>query len=199
SATTTLTSSTTTTYTYAGLYQQSGLTTLVANTSRALQASTTYTDANSKWTYTTASAVTLYAKFNSSTGNYSAVTLPTITRTGSTCGWSTSSTATTISYASGASFTPTGNTTLYGVCVNNITLNNSGATTAGSLSATVNYNATALSTITLPQRKYTVSGFAKDSSASSATVSSTSSLTNTADFNGWYTASSGGTKIAAGG
>ena len=199
SSTSTLTSSATTTYTYAGLYKESGLTNLIANTSRALQASTTYTNSSKRWTYTTAGAITLYAKFNSSTGSYSAVTLPTITRTGSTCGWSTSSTATTITYNSGASLTPTANTTLYGVCVNNITLNNSGATTAGSTSATVNYNATALSTITVPQRQYTVSGFTKTASATDATVSSTSTKTNTATFNGWYTASSGGTKIAAGG
>ncbi|MBR3138616.1 hypothetical protein IKG38_01195 [Candidatus Saccharibacteria bacterium] len=212
SATTTLTSSATTTYTYAGLYQQSGLTTLVANTSRALQASTTYTDANSKWTYTTASAVTLYAKFNSSTGNYSAVTLPTITRTGSTCGWSTSSTATTITYASGSTLTPTANTTLYGVCVTNITLNKNGATNSPTTSTTVNYNATTFGALaTLPTKSNTtatrtVSGWTLPSSnnADGATVNggtapgtlnSTATVTHT--FNGWHASSGTGTLIAS--
>ena len=190
SATSTLTS----TYTFNGWYKESGATNKIASnaTTPALQASTSYTDANSKWTND--GAVTLYAGWSGA-----AVTLPTITRTGSTCGWATSSTATTWTYNSGASITPTSNLTLYGVCRNNITLNNAGATTAGSTSATVNYNATALSTITLPQRKYTVSGFTKTTSATNSTVSATTTLTNTATFNGWYTASSGGTKIAAGG
>ena len=107
------------------------------------------------------------------------VTLPTITRTGSTCGWATSSTATTWNYASGASITPTSNLTLYGVCRNNITLNQNGATTNGSTSATVNYNATSLSAITVPQRKYTVSGFTKTTSGANSTVSATTTLTST--------------------
>ena len=192
SATTTLTS----TYTFNGWYKESGATNKIASNAStpALQASTSYTDANSNWTND--GAVTLYAGW---TGQ--AKTLPTITRTGSTCGWSTSSSATTITYNSGASLTPTGNITLYGVCVTNITLNNAGATTTGSTSATVNFNATALSSITLPQKKYTVSGFTVPSgnNASGATVSSTSTLTGTYTLNGWYTASSGGTKIAAGG
>ena len=190
SSTTALTSN----YTFNGWYKESGATNKIASNAAtpALQASTTYTNSSKQWIND--GAVTLYAGWSGQS-----VTLPTITRTGSTCGWATSSTATTITYASGASFTPTANTTLYGVCVNSITLNNSGATTAGSTSATVNYNATSLSNITLPQRKITVSGFTKTTSADNSTVSSTSTLTNTATFNGWYTASSGGTKIAAGG
>ncbi len=185
----------TSTYTFNGWYQEAAATNKIASnaTTPVLQANTAYTDANGKWNYE-GDSVVLFAGWTSAS-----VTLPTITRTGSTCGWSTSSTATTITYASGGSLTPTANTTLYGVCVNNITLNNSGATTAGSTSATVNYNATTLSTITLPQRKYTVSGFTKTTSATGSTVSSASTLTSTATFNGWYTASSGGTKIAAGG
>ena len=63
--------------------------------------------------------ITYYAQFSSSTGSYSAVTLPTTaqcTRTNHTLkGFSTSSTATTATYAPGASFTPSGNTTLYAV------------------------------------------------------------------------------------
>jgi len=56
---------------------------------------------------------TLYAQY----GSLPSVKLPTITKGGYTCGWSTSSSATTISYLSGANYTPTSNTTMYGVCV----------------------------------------------------------------------------------
>lgn len=63
--------------------------------------------------------ITYYAQFSSSTGSYSAVTLPTTaqcTRANHTLkGFSTSSTATTATYAPGASFTPSSNTTLYAV------------------------------------------------------------------------------------
>ena len=63
--------------------------------------------------------------WDDSTGSFSAVTLPTITKTGYTCGWTTTATnATTITYASGSSLTPTANITLYGVCniKNNLSL-----------------------------------------------------------------------------
>ena len=186
------TSTITSTYTFNGWYKESSATNKVASNAAtpALVASTSYTDSNGKWTST--SAQTLYAGWTSK-----AITLPTITRTGSTCGWSTSSTATSWTYTSGQSITPTANLTLYGVCRNNITLNNNGATTSGSTSATATYGATSLSSITVPQRKYTVSGFTKGTGASSATISSTATLTNTATFNGWYTAKSGGTKVAS--
>ena len=49
-----------------------------------------------------------------------AVTLPTITKTGYTCGYTATNGGTTITYASGASYTPsttTANVTLYTVCV----------------------------------------------------------------------------------
>ena len=55
---------------------------------------------------------TLYAQFRAMPSK----TLPTITKTGYTCGWTTSSTGTTIQYQSGGNLIPTGNTTLYGVC-----------------------------------------------------------------------------------
>ena len=48
------------------------------------------------------------------------VTLPTITKSGYTCGWATSSNATTYKYESGATYVPnangSSNLTLYGVC-----------------------------------------------------------------------------------
>lgn len=63
--------------------------------------------------------ITYYAQFSSSTGSYSAVTLPTAeqcTRTNHILkGFSTSSTATTATYAPGASYTPSSNVTLYAV------------------------------------------------------------------------------------
>ena len=42
--------------------------------------------------------------------------LPKITKTGYTCGWTTSSNGTTIEVASQGSYTPSANTTMYGVC-----------------------------------------------------------------------------------
>jgi hypothetical protein len=88
--------------------------------SKVLDASTTatwiasisgYTDANKKWIK--AGTAMLYAQF----GSMAEKTLPTITKTGYTCGWTTSSTGTTITYASGGKLTPSANTTLYGVCI----------------------------------------------------------------------------------
>ncbi len=46
-----------------------------------------------------------------------AVTLPTITKTGYNCGWTISPSKTTIDKNSGASYTPTSNTDMYGVCI----------------------------------------------------------------------------------
>lgn len=70
--------------------------------------------------YTPSASEKLYAQFTSSTGTYSSVTLPTAeqcTRSGfKLLGFSTSSTATTASYAPGASFTPSSSSqTLYAV------------------------------------------------------------------------------------
>ena len=153
----------------------------------ALQASVSgYTDSSKRWIKD--GTATLYAGW---TGQ--AKTLPTITKTGYICGWTTTSTgATTIMYASGASMTPTGNTTLYGVCVANtytITLNSCNATNSPSSSTTATYNATTLSSITTPTRSYTVSGFTTPSgnNANGATVSNTTTRTSTYSFVGWYT------------
>ena len=44
------------------------------------------------------------------------VTLPTIAKTGYECGWTTSSTGTTIANTGGSSYTPSADTTMYGVC-----------------------------------------------------------------------------------
>lgn len=69
--------------------------------------------------YTPSAAETLYAQFSSSTGSYSAVTLPTTaqcTRSGyKLLGFATSSSATTAAYSPGASYTPSAAVTLYAV------------------------------------------------------------------------------------
>lgn len=68
---------------------------------------------NGNTSYTPSATETLYAQWGSTTGSYSAITLPTATRTGYVFkGWSTSSTATS---GSTGSYTPTGNVTLYAV------------------------------------------------------------------------------------
>lgn len=111
------TASLTSTYALNGWYNNSAGTTKIAtnSTTPVLQPNTTYTNSNSQWTYDTSSTISLYADWTAQT-----VTLPTITKTGHTCGWTeTSSGATTITYASGASITPARNYTLYGVCVAN--------------------------------------------------------------------------------
>ncbi|MBR2753637.1 hypothetical protein IKD82_00490, partial [Candidatus Saccharibacteria bacterium] len=99
--------------TFAGWRQSSssGSTLIASNASNpVLNPNTPYTDSNGKWTYL--ADTTLYATWANQT-----ITLPTITKTGRTCGWTTESQyADTIMYASGATMTPTANTTLYGVC-----------------------------------------------------------------------------------
>ncbi|MBQ6487158.1 hypothetical protein IJI89_01870 [Candidatus Saccharibacteria bacterium] len=73
-----------------------------------------------------------------------------------------------------------------------VTLNGNGATTAGSPSTTATYGSTTLSSITKPFRSYTVSGFTLPSSnnASGASVSSSSTVTSSYTFSGWYEESS---------
>ena len=71
-----------------------------------------------------------------------------------------------------------------------ITLSNTNATTNGSTSATATYNF-GITSITAPQRKYTVTYSAGSSGATLSKTSDTATYT----FDGWYTAESGGTKI----
>ena len=143
-ATVSSTSTITSTYTFNGWYKESGATNKIASnaTTPALIASTSYTNASKQWTND--GNVILYAGWSSA-----AIKLPKITKTGHTCGWTTSSTgATSIAYASEASFTPTGNTTLYGVCTINqytLTVDPNGGTWSGSTSSQTfkqNYNTT---------------------------------------------------------
>ena len=77
-----------------------------------------------------------------------------------------------------------------------VTLDQNGATGSGSTSTTVTYGSANISSITNPVKGYTVSGFSTEyNNASGAEVSpSTSSLTNSYPFNGWYDVS-GDTRI----
>lgn len=65
--------------------------------------------------YTPSKSLTLYANWTSTT-TYSSVTFPTITRAGyKLLGWSTSASATTATYAAGATINPTSSVTYYAV------------------------------------------------------------------------------------
>ncbi|MBR2725552.1 hypothetical protein IKE97_02875, partial [Candidatus Saccharibacteria bacterium] len=114
-------STSTTTYAFNGWHINSGTGTLVASTAStpALQPSVSgYTDSSSRWTRT--SAATIYAGWDTNTSSFNSVTLPTITKSGYICGWTTTSSgATSITYNSGYSFVPSDNMTLYGVCFSN--------------------------------------------------------------------------------
>ncbi len=131
-------------YTFNGWYKESGATNKIASnaTTPVLQASTSFTDANGKWVND--GGTTLYAGWSSA-----AVTLPSISKEGHDCGWTTTSSgATTIAYQPSASLTPTGNTVLYGVCVvkqYTLTVNPNGGTWGGkttSSTVTQNYGTT---------------------------------------------------------
>lgn len=91
---------------------------------------TSSSSVNTQWSSgSTKSTYTYYKNLtatNNATVNLTAnwtqksVPLPTITKSGYTCGWATSSTATTYKYESGATYVPnangSSNLTLYGVC-----------------------------------------------------------------------------------
>lgn len=112
-STTSLSAARTTSYTFAGWNTNS---------------SGTGTNYSASSSYTPSAAVTLYAKWNSSTST-AAITLPTPKRSGHTFkGWSTSSTSTS---GSTGSYIPSGSVTLYAVWEKNkypITYNKNGAT-----------------------------------------------------------------------
>ncbi|MDD6062310.1 MAG: InlB B-repeat-containing protein, partial [Oscillospiraceae bacterium] len=123
------------------------------------------------------------ASFTVNSGD--SITLPTPTRSGYTClGWSTSSTATSASYACGASYRPTASVTLYAVWQKNstttytVTLNANGGSVSPS-SFTVNSG----DSITLPtptRSGYTCLGWSTSSSASSASYACGASYRPTA-------------------
>ena len=209
SSTSTFTSTATVTYTFNGWYEESSATNQIANTSAtpALNANTTYTNSSSQWTYTAANAVTLYAGWNSSTGSYSSITLPTITKTGHTCGWTETSTgATNITYESGASITPSGNLTLYGVCTANkysLTINFAGSGvssvqvrtasgTGGTLMGTVSTSGGSVSNLVYGTPYYLYPSFSSNYEFSSwAKTSGEGTLSSTSTSNPTYTIGAG--------
>ena len=146
----------TSTYTLNGWYTAASGGEKIINSDGTLVASTSYTNASRQWTKT--SNVTLYAQWTSQR-----VTLPTVTKTGNTCKWG--------SYTSGATMTPTSNTTLTAVCTANtytITFNANGGQTSTS-SKKVTYGST-YGDLPVP----TYSGYT---------------------FLGWYTSATGGTNV----
>ena len=119
----------TSTYTLNGWYTAASGGEKIINSDGTLVASTSYTNASRQWTKT--SNVTLYAQWTSKS-----VTLPTVAKTGNTCKWG--------SYTSGATMTPTSNTTLTAICTANtytITFNANGGQTSTS-SKKVTYGST---------------------------------------------------------
>ena len=111
------------------------------------------------------------------------ITLPMPTKSGYTfLGWSTSSTATSATYQPGGSFTANSNTTLYAVWkANTYTLSynaNGGSNTPDSQTGAKSYTISS----TVPTRfGYTFLGWAKSSSATTATYEPGDSITLTAD------------------
>ncbi|MBP3799727.1 MAG: InlB B-repeat-containing protein, partial [Bacilli bacterium] len=142
-ATVSSTSALTSTYTFDGwtTEQNSGSLLLSKDATPVLQSNVSgYTNASGNWTRD--NTATAYAKWLTTSGTTSAtVKLPKIEKTGYTCGWTESSTGTTITYASEESITPTANKTLYGVCTANtytVTANSNG----GSIASTTGWSGT---------------------------------------------------------
>ena len=97
---------------------------------------------------------TVYAKWTSAS-----VTLPTIIKTGYDCGWTTSSTGTTITNLSGSNYTPTANTDMYGVCSAckyKIIFNKNNASATGT---TADKECTYDSSCKLTKNSYSLSGY----------------------------------------
>ena len=136
----------------------------------------TGTSYNAGATYTANANATLYAQWNSSTSAFTAVTLPTPTRSGyKFIGWSTSSTATS---GTTGSYTPTGNVTLYAIWSQSI------------INYTISYNANGGSGAPASQTK----------SSETDLILSTSIPTRTGYiFIGWSTNSNGNLMYSAGG
>ena len=148
-----------------------GLNTSTAKTGTSSSTVTTaYTGTSTKNTYfknltaTKGTTVTFTANWTNT-----AVTLPTITKTGYTCGYSTSASG-SIAYASGSKYTPNGETskTLYAKCNANtytITYNsNGGSGTMSKTTCTYNTNCT-LSANSFTKDGYAFVSWTKDSTS----------------------------------
>ena len=148
-----------------------GLNTSTAKTGTASNAVTTaYTGTSTKNTYfknltaTNNGTVTFTANFANT-----AVTLPTITKTGYTCGYATSASG-SIEYASGSTYTPSGETskTLYAKCNANtytVTYNaNGGSGTMSKTTCTYDTNCT-LAANSFTKENYEFVSWTKDSTS----------------------------------
>ncbi len=148
---------------------------------------------------------TLYAQWANGSAT---ITLPALSKTGHTCKWAQNTTSGTL-YVGGASVSITANSTFYAICSANtytVSLNNQSATSAGTTTIYETYNTkysltsggTAMSTsanpITKPIRSYTYTiGYNMNGTGITA-PSSPTSATRADTFNGYYTATSGGTQ-----
>ncbi|MBO4812753.1 hypothetical protein J5491_01240 [Candidatus Saccharibacteria bacterium] len=113
-------SSRTTTFTFNGWHETSDTGTLVASTGTTpqLQPSVSgYTDSSSRWIRDSDAA--LHAGWTISTGAFSQVTLPTITKSGYVCEWQKVNDASVV-YESGATVVPGDNLALQGACYKNM-------------------------------------------------------------------------------
>ena len=139
-----------------GANASSGSGVAIGSNTTANQTFTGWTGSNGNTPQTSVTITEETAGNKNYTAHWSAVapdTLPTVTRKGYTCGWSTSNSGTTIEYASGATNYPTSLITedmsatvnLYAVCTPNIysiTLDNQGADTPGTTKVYYQYNQT---------------------------------------------------------
>ena len=156
-------------------------------TTPALQKSVSnYTDANGKWVRE--KNTTIYAQWAPVTA-----TLPTITKAGSTCRWKASDGSLVASggtwkftSANSRTFTADCTSTLY-----TVTLNGNGATTAGTSSVKVSVGDTSLPTIIKPKKVVTIT-YVNDTGAAASGGDNSKSYS----LDGWYTAASGGSKVA---
>ena len=170
-----------------GANAASGQVTIENNDQTAAQTFAGWTGSNGTTAQTTVTIPSGSTGDKAYTAHWTAVApakLPKVTRTGYTCGWSTSSTGTTIEYASEATNYPTSaisegqaaTVNLYAVCTPKtytLTINPQNGTYAGSTSnatKTMTYDSTNNNDIGTPTR----SGYT---------------------FAGWYTAASGGTQL----
>ena len=105
-------------YKFNGYYTSAAGGNRIITSTGTLAPSTIYTDAYSKWIAN--SGVTLYSQWDNTVSS-AKITLPTITKNGHTCGWSTSSNTNTIMYTSGQTdVVPDQNLVLYGVCTTDV-------------------------------------------------------------------------------
>ena len=143
---------------------------------------------NNKGQWTKGDNAQLYAHWNPVTA-----TLPTAIKTGHTCNWTTSGGE----VASGGTwkFVSANSRTFTAVCSPNtykVNLNGNGQTVNGSTSTTVTYNATSLGKITNPKKTVTIT-YVNNTGASQSGGETSKDY----PLDGWYTAVSGGSKVAS--